>query len=84
MRIFSLIWGVIVFMIFTLALIPCLGWMNWLNIPAGLFGVVFGILGMIGASQARQSPGPPIAGLVLSLCAACLGLVRLLLGGGIF
>ena len=78
----ALIWGIVAFAGFCVGLIPCLGWLNWINIPFGIGGVAVGILAMVRANADRQAPGPAIAGLVLSSIAVGLGLVRLLLGGG--
>lgn len=77
----ALVWGITVFAGFCLGLIPCLGWLNWLNIPLALAGIVISIVAM--ARSRRPTPAAAIAGLVLSLAAAGLGLVRLVLGGGV-
>jgi hypothetical protein len=79
----ALLWGIAAFVAFAIGLIPCLGWLNWIGVPFGAIGVVLGIVAMGRARGAGQPPGAAIAGLVLSAVAACLGLFRLVLGGGI-
>ena len=78
-----LIWGVVAFCGFTLALIPCLGWLNWLNIPFSLAGALISIIAMARAHSDKKSPVRPIVGLILCAIAASVGLLRLLLGGGL-
>lgn len=84
MQTVALIWGIVVFVWFCVALIPCLGWLNWVTIPFGTIGAVLGIVAMTRANAERRPAGPALAGLVLSAVALSLGMVRLLLGGGVF
>jgi len=78
---FALAWGVLAFLGFCLGLIPCLGALNWLNIPFAFGGVAVSIVAM--ARSRHAVPGSAIAGLFLSVCAVVLGFVRLVLGGGL-
>jgi hypothetical protein len=55
-----------------LAFIPLLGWLNWLNIPFAILALIFSI---IGQSKTGKS---------LAIAAIIIGVVRLMLGGGIF
>ncbi len=82
METLALVWGVCAFLGFGLALIPCLGWLNWANIPFAFVGVVVSAVAMARSSKERGS-GPAIAGLVLNCIAAVVGLFRLALGGGV-
>jgi hypothetical protein len=79
----ALVWGILAFTGFVVGLIPCLGWVNWINIPFGIAGVVIAIVAMSQASAERRPPGPAIGGLVLSLTAVVIGMIRLVLGGGL-
>jgi hypothetical protein len=79
----SLLWGVFAFLGCCVALIPCLGWLNWLNIPFALGGAIFSAVATARA-KGGGVPGRAIAGLVLNTIASFLGLIRLLLGGGVF
>ena len=55
-----------------IAFIPLLGWLNWLNIPFAILGLIFSVIG--------KSQG----GTVLCGIAILFGLLRLILGGGLF
>jgi hypothetical protein len=63
------------------AFIPCLGALNWLNIPFSLVGL---IISAVATSQAPpDKKNLAIIGIVLCAFAAVFGLIRLVLGGGI-
>lgn len=83
MTILALVWGILAFLAFVLGLIPCLGWLNWLNIPFAIAGVVIAIVAMSQASAERRPVGAAIGGLLLSLTAVVIGMFRLLMGGGV-
>jgi len=72
MKTLGLILGIFVAIGMMLAFIPLLGWLNWLNIPFAILGLIFS---SIGNSQ---------GGKVLCGVAIVLGILRLILGGGIF
>jgi hypothetical protein len=71
-NIISLIIGFVALVLAIVAFIPLLGWANWLIIPLAIIGAVVGML----------SRGT--AGRNLNLFVIVIGIVRLLLGGGIF
>jgi hypothetical protein len=76
-----LVWGILAVLGLGVAFLPCLGWLNWLNIPFSLAGVV---ISAIATSQAPpDKKNMAIIGIVLCGCAAALGLIRLVAGGGI-
>ena len=68
----SLIIGVVALICALIAFIPLLGWANWFIIPLAMIGAVVGLI----------SRGT--AGRNLNLFVIVLGIVRLMLGGGIF
>ena len=74
----SLIIGILAGIGMAIGFIPCLGWINWFNIPVAAIGSVFGIVAMI------KGDGKGIAGFVICIVAIFLGVIRLLLGGGFF
>ena len=82
MAIVALVWGILAFLGFMVGMVPCLGAFNWLNIPFAVVGV---ILGAIARSKTPPGQSNPMAtaGLVLSLVAVVIGVVRLFLGGGL-
>ena len=68
----SLIIGFVALVLAVIAVIPLLGWANWFIIPLAMIGAVVGLI----------SRGT--AGRNLNLFVIVLGIVRLMLGGGIF
>jgi hypothetical protein len=81
MQVIGFILSLLSFMALGLTVLPLLGALNWLNIPFAGLGLVFSI---IGVAVARGSRRLGIAGIVLSLIAILVGMLRLFLGGGLF
>ena len=81
MQVLALVWGIVAFVGFLFAMIPCLGWLNWLNIPMAIVGVVISLVAM--PKSGTEGKGMATAGLVLSVLAVAAGAVRLFLGGGV-
>lgn len=71
MKTIGRIFGVLSLIGLFLGFIPLLGWLNWLNIPFAVIGLVFSLIG--------KSRGATI----ICLVAIFLGVFRLTLGGGI-
>lgn len=72
MKTIGMIFGVLAALGMLLAFIPLLGWLNWLNIPFAILGLIFSAIG--------KSKG----GVILCVCAIVFGGIRLILGGGLF
>jgi len=68
----SLIIGIVALVCAAIAFIPLLGWANWLIIPLAVIGA--GIGQMSGSNTGRN----------LNLFVIVVGIVRLMIGGGIF
>jgi len=68
----SLIIGLVALVCALVAFLPLLGWLNWLIIPLAIVGAV---VGMISRGTAGRN---------LNLVVIVIGVVRLILGGGIF
>ena len=68
----SLIIGFVALVCALIAFIPLLGWANWLIVPLAIIGAV---IGMISRSTAGRN---------LNIFVILIGVVRLMLGGGIF
>lgn len=81
MQILSLVWGILAFLGMIVGFIPCLGALNWLNIPFAGIGVILSLVAVAGAKNG--SKGAAIAGLVANVIAVVIGVVRLTIGGGI-
>ncbi len=82
MQILSLVWGILALFGFLTGVVPCLGWLNWLNIPFASVGLVVSIIAfMMGRSGGRAGS---TWGIVLCAIAVIIGSKRLILGAGIF
>jgi hypothetical protein len=77
----SLIWGILALVGMLVGFLPCLGSLNWLNIPFSVVGVIISVIAMSKAEQDKK--GGAIGGLVLCALASLLGLIRLIAGGGV-
>lgn len=68
------------------ALIPCLGWMNWMVIPLCLGTMTLGVVGWLTLSEPQQestAKGPYIAAILGGMLLFGTSTFRLLLGGGV-
>jgi hypothetical protein len=79
MSIAGFITGILTGIGLTLSIIPFLGWLNWLNIPVAVLGLVLCIVGV----SRRRHPFIGTAGIVINAVIILLGGIRLILGGGI-
>lgn len=76
----SLVWGIAAVIGMVVAFMPCLGSLNWLNIPFAAVGLVVSLV----ATGQPESRNGGRTGSALCGLAVVVGLFRLLLGGGIF
>jgi len=81
MQVLSLLWGIAAIVGMVVGFFPCLGALNWLNIPFALIGFI--ISGIALATAGNRPKGSSVAGLVLCLVAVLFGALRLLMGGGV-
>jgi hypothetical protein len=81
MQTLSLIWGILAMLGLLVAFFPCLGALNWLNIPFAIVGLIVSAVAMGNARPGEQ--GTAKAGLILCAIATILGVIRLMMGGGI-
>lgn len=79
LSILSLVWGILAILGMVVGFIPCLGSINYLNIPFAVFGLLFSVLSLVLSSNKEYA----IAGCVLCAVAIFLGAIRLVLGFGI-
>ena len=68
----SLIIGFVALVLAVIAFLPFLGWANWLIIPLAIIGAA---VGMISRGSAGRN---------LNLLVIVIGIVRLMMGGGLF
>lgn len=73
--------GIIALSLMLVGLIPCLGWINWFNIP---FGFITFILSIVGVATANlpTTRNKAVIGLVFGILAWLIGSVRLSIGIG--
>ena len=82
LRVLSLVWGILSILGMLVAFVPCFGWLNWVVIPFALVGLVISGLAYVGSPQDRR--GGPIIGLITCSTAVVFGIMRLMVGGGVF
>jgi hypothetical protein len=81
MQVLSLVWGILAVVGMIVAFFPCVGWMNWFNIPFSGVGLIIGIIAITQAPPEKK--GMAVAGTVMCGIAVVLGAIRLIMGGGI-
>jgi hypothetical protein len=79
---FSLAWGIFAILGFLVAFIPCLGALNWLNIPFAVVGLIVSIVAFASGVPGRRAFSA--VGIALCLIAVLIGAKRLVLGGFLF
>jgi len=82
MKTASLIMGILAVTGMVIGFFPCLGALNWINIPFAAIGLIISIVAVT-EERDGEPKGNAIAGLVLCGVAMLFGLFRLMLGGGI-
>jgi hypothetical protein len=70
-NVISVVIGILCAVLMCVALIPLLGWLNWLVLAGCVFGIIFGAF------------GEKKTGLTINAAVAAVGMLRLLLGGGV-
>ena len=82
MQALSLAWGILAVTGMLVGLIPCFGWLNWLNIPFAFAGLIFSVIvHLTSRGPNRQSS---LVAIILCVLAILLGSKRLVAGFGIF
>jgi heme O synthase-like polyprenyltransferase len=78
----SMTMGITVLSVFVLALIPCLGWVNWINIPLAVIANILSWVVIITEGKNLSSRNKALIGLIFSFLAIFIGSIRLAIGGG--
>ena len=81
MGLISLVWGIVAMCFMLVALIPLVGWANWIVIPFAAIGAIIGAIGVMVSD--KGSNGRAKAGLVLNAVVVVVAIVRLNLGFGV-
>ena len=74
--------GIICILIMIVGLVPCLGALNWVNIPLSVIGLVISLVAKDRQGEGA-SDGAVVAGIVMNAVALVIGVLRLLIGGGL-
>jgi hypothetical protein len=77
----SLVWGILAMLGMMVGFLPCLGSLNWLNIPFSIIGLIISIVALSQAPPDKK--GSAVAGTVLCAIAMVIGAIRLVAGGGV-
>lgn len=92
MKLASMILGIASLVGMLIGLVPCLGWLNWFNIPLALIGLILGLVDYTNKNNEISAeefdpllsrPKPFPTGALLCGIALFLSSIRLVLGGGI-
>lgn len=82
MQIIGLAWGILAIIGAIIAFFPCLGSFNWLNIPFSIIGLIVSVIGLTRSAPDRKGAG--IVGVVCCSVAIVIGIIRLMMGSGVF
>ena len=82
MQVLSLTWGILALCGMLVGFIPCLGWVNWFNIPFAVAGLIFSFIAHVTSNSPQRSNS--LVAIILCVIAVLLGAKRLVLGMGIF
>lgn len=81
MQVVSLAWGILALLGFAVGFIPCLGWMNWFNIPFSAIGLIVSLVAFNSVPPGQRSLS--VIGIILCSIGVVIGAKRLIAGGGI-
>src|ERR1041385_4553271 len=73
--------GIVAVSLMAVALIPCLGWLNYLNLTLSSVTLVLSIVALATA-RSDTSRSSALIGLLLVIVAGFVGVIRLVIGGG--
>jgi hypothetical protein len=82
MKTASLVFGILVFTFMLVGFVPCLGALNWINIPLSGIGLIISVIALVQSKQGEEK-GKVIGGLILCSVALIFGIIRLVMGGGV-
>jgi len=81
MQTLSLVWGIFAIIGMLVGFIPCLGALNWVNIPFSAIGII--VSGVAFANAPAELKSRSTVGLICCIVALFFGIIRLVLGGGV-
>ena len=77
----SMVWGILALTGMLIGMLPCLGALNWLNIPFSGIGLIVSLIALSREPPYRR--GGAVGGIVLCSLSLVLGLIRVLAGSGV-
>lgn len=80
MHVVGLTWGILALLGMLVGFIPCLGALNWINIPFAGIGIA--VSGLAYSRAFDDDKRSAIAGALMCTVALFFGLIRLVLGAG--
>lgn len=81
MKTASLVMGILSIFGMLIGFIPCLGALNWINIPFSVIGLIISIIAYTSVDDKPKTNAT--AGIIMCGIAVLFGVVRLALGGGV-
>ncbi len=75
MQTLSLIWGLLAFVGMMFGFFPILVFINWLNLPFAVAGLIVGLASLVKSRPADYAP--PIVGATCCALAIAIGIIRL-------
>lgn len=81
MQVLSLIWGILAIIGMFVGLIPCVGALNWINIPFAVVGLIVSLVAHSNSPPSNRTSST--VGIILCVLAIIIGAKRLVWGGGI-
>lgn len=75
--------GIVAVALMLIGFIPCLGWLNYLNITFSFVTIILSIVALASA-KSDSARGSAVLGLALVVVAICAGIGRLIIGAGCF
>ena len=81
MHTLAVIWGILSFVLMIIGIFPCLGALNWINIPFSIVGLVVSLIAL--ARKQEEKKAGSIIGVVFCGIAILVGLIRLVFGMGV-
>jgi hypothetical protein len=73
--------GIVALSFMLVGLVPCLGWLNYINLVLSFITLIMGIVG-IATAKTETDRGAAILGVALVVLAMFFGFGRLIIGGG--
>ncbi len=81
MQTVSFIWGVLALLMMLIALFPCFGAFNWINIPFSGIGLIISVITLVTTKE--ESKLRAVLGILFCLAAIGVGILRLVIGFGV-